>query len=65
MKKKAVILLVGLFALLGAACLSMARVMRGEEYVAAARAQSLYKLDIAQSRGTFTTAGCSPWWAGR
>ena len=36
MKKKAVILLVGLFALLGAACLSMARVMHGEEYVAAA-----------------------------
>lgn len=29
MKKKAVILLAGLFALLGAACLSMARVMHG------------------------------------
>lgn len=60
MKKKAVILLVGLFALLGAACLSMARVMHGEEYVAAARAQSLYKLDIAQSRGTIYDCGLQP-----
>ena len=60
MKKKAVILLAGLFALLGAACLSMARVMHGEEYVAAARAQSLYKLDIAQSRGTIYDCGLQP-----
>lgn len=60
MKKKAVILLVGLFALLGAACLSMARVMHGEEYVAAARAQSLYKLDIAQSRGTIYDCELQP-----
>ena len=60
MKKKAVILLAGLFALLGAACLFMARVMHGEEYVAAARAQSLYKLDIAQSRGTIYDCGLQP-----
>ena len=52
--------MVGLFALLGAACLSMARVMHGEEYVAAARAQSLYKLDIAQSRGTIYDCGLQP-----
>ena len=38
----------------------MARVMHGEEYVAAARAQSLYKLDIAQSRGTIYDCGLQP-----
>lgn len=60
MKKKAVILLVGLFALLGAACLSMARVDARGGVRGRRPAQSLYKLDIAQSRGTIYDCGLQP-----
>ena len=52
MKRKAFLVLGVLLLLLGAACVSLIRVSQREEYVAAARAQSLYRLDIAQSRGT-------------
>lgn len=38
--------------LLAVSCISLARSSQGEEYVAAAGAQSLYRLDIAKSRGT-------------
>ena len=60
MKKKAVLLLGALFLLLGAACVSLGRVSQGEEYVAAAGAQSLYRLDIAQARGTIYDCNLQP-----
>ena len=59
-KKKAVLLLGALFLLLGAACVSLGRVSQGEEYVAAAGAQSLYRLDIAQARGTIYDCNLQP-----
>ena len=60
MKKKAVLLLGALFLLLGEACVSLGRVSQGEEYVAAAGAQSLYRLDIAQARGTIYDCNLQP-----
>lgn len=52
MKKKVYGVAVVLMVLLFAACVSIFRAIHGEEYVAAAGAQSLYRLDIAQVRGT-------------
>ena len=52
MKKKVYGVAVVLMVLLFAACVSIFRAVHGEEYVAAAGAQSLYRLDIAQVRGT-------------
>ena len=60
MKRKAFLVLGVLLLLLGAACVSLMRVSQGEEYVAAARAQSLYRLDIAQSRGTIYDCHLTP-----
>lgn len=51
-KKKAYALFIVLMLLLCAACVSIVRVSHGEEYVAAAGAQSLYRLDVAKARGT-------------
>ena len=52
MKKKVYGVAVVLMVLLFAACVSIFRAIHGEKYVAAAGAQSLYRLDIAQVRGT-------------
>lgn len=52
MKKKVYGLAAALMALLVAACVSIIRVTHGEEYVAAAGSQSLYRLDVAQVRGS-------------
>lgn len=60
MKKKARMVLVFLGLLLALACVSLTRASQGEEYVAAAGAQSLYRLDIAQSRGTIYDCNLSP-----
>ena len=60
MKRKAFLVLGVLLLLLGAACVSLMRVSQGEEYVAAAKAQSLYRLDIAQSRGTIYDCHLKP-----
>ena len=60
MKKRAKILLAFLGVLLAAACVSLGRASQGAEYVAAAGAQSLYKLDIAQTRGTIYDCELSP-----
>ena len=51
-KKKAYALFIVLMLLLCAACVSIVRVSHGEEYVAAAGAQSLYRLDVSKARGT-------------
>ena len=60
MKKKARMVLVFLGLLLVLACVSLTRASQGEEYVAAAGAQSLYRLDIAQSRGTIYDCNLYP-----
>ena len=60
MKKRARMVLVFLGLLLALACVSLTRASQGEEYVAAAGAQSLYRLDIAQSRGTIYDCNLSP-----
>ena len=60
MKKRARMFLVFLGLLLVLACVSLTRASQGEEYVAAAGAQSLYRLDIAQSRGTIYDCNLSP-----
>ena len=60
MKKKVYGLAAVLTLLLGAACVSIARANHGDEYVAAAGAQSLYRLDVAQARGTIYDCGLVP-----
>lgn len=60
LKKRAAALLCLLFLLLGAACVSMGRASLGEEYLAAAGAQSLYRLDVYQGRGTIYDKDLSP-----
>lgn len=57
MKKRIYGVLGLLLALLGAACVSLARISTGEEYVAAAGAQSLYRLDVA-GRAPSMTGTC-------
>ncbi len=52
MKRKACAVFCLLLFLFGAACRSIWNVSGGEEYVAAVRGQSVYKLDVASSRGT-------------
>ena len=60
MKKRIYGVLGLLLALLGAACVSLARISTGEEYVAAAGAQSLYRLDVARARGAIYDRDLSP-----
>ncbi len=52
MKKKAYGLFFVFLLLLGAAAYSIAHISGGAEYVAAAAGQSMYKLDVAKTRGT-------------
>lgn len=58
MKKRIYGVLGLLLALLGAACVSLARISTGEEYVAAAGAQSLYRLDVARPGAPSMTGTC-------
>ncbi len=51
MKRKAYAVFSLLLFLLGAACFSIANVSGSAEYVAAAEGQSVYRLDVAQTRG--------------
>ncbi len=51
MKRKAYAIFSFLLLLLGAACFSIANVSGSAEYVAAAEGQSIYRLDVAQTRG--------------
>ncbi len=51
MKRKAYAVFSLLLILLGAACFSIASVSGSAEYVAAAEGQSVYRLDVAQTRG--------------
>ena len=51
-----------LLILLAAAARSIWAAGEGAEYVAAAGSQSLYRLEVAQSRGSITTGTWSPWW---
>lgn len=60
MKKKVYGVVVVLMLLLCAACVSIVRVSHGEEYVAAATSQSLYRLDVAQARGTIYDCNLVP-----
>lgn len=59
-KRRAYAILGTLLALFGAACVSLVRINHGEEYVAAAGAQSLYRLDVAKARGTIYDCNLSP-----
>lgn len=49
-----------LLLLLGGACVSLGRAATQEEYVAAAGNQGLYRLDVAQGRGTIYDRNLSP-----
>lgn len=60
MKKKAYALFCVLVLLLIAAVVSTANVSGSAEYVAAAAGQSLYRLDVARSRGTIYDCGLTP-----
>ena len=60
MKKKAYGLLAALLVLLGAACLAMGGVSQRADYVAAAGAQSVYRLDVWQGRGTIYDRSLQP-----
>lgn len=60
MRKKVYGIFVVLMLLLCAACVSIIRVSHGEEYVAAATSQSLYRLDVAQARGTIYDCDLNP-----
>ena len=51
MKRKAYGVFGALLFLFGAACVSIANISGGAEYVAAAEGQSVYRLDVAQARG--------------
>lgn len=51
MKKKAYALFFTLLVLMGAACFSIANISGSAEYVAAAEGQSIYQLNVAQTRG--------------
>lgn len=59
-KIKAYALLLGLFCLMGAAGRSLANISGDAEYVAAAGQQSVYRLDVAKSRGTIYDCNLTP-----
>lgn len=60
MGKKAYALFFVLLLLLAAACVSMLTVSGGAEYVAAMAGQSLYRLDVAKSRGAIYDCNLKP-----
>ena len=51
MKRKAYAVFFLLLLLFGAACFSIVSISGSAEYVAAAEGQSVYQLDVAQTRG--------------
>ena len=60
MKRKTYGIFFLLLLLLGGACVSLGRAATQEEYVAAAGNQGLYRLDVAQGRGTIYDRNLSP-----
>lgn len=60
MNKRAYGVFIFLMLFLAAAVLSISRVSGGAEYVAAARGQSVYRLDVAKSRGMIYDCDLSP-----
>lgn len=60
MKRRAYIIFALLMVLMSAAIYSMVKINNGDEYIAAAQAQSVYKLDVASVRGCIYDCNLQP-----